>query len=130
MHQLLDYVATYPNDGITYRASNMVLAAHLDASYLTESKGCSHAHTGAHIFLSEDDPILRLNGPILSLLQILKYDMASAAKAELGALYHTACEMIPLRNALEEMGWKQPPLPIQTNHSTATGFVQDTIIQR
>ena len=32
IHQLLDYVATYPNDGITYRASDMVLASHSDAS--------------------------------------------------------------------------------------------------
>ena len=35
--QLLDYVATYPSDGITFRASMMVLAAHSDASFLTES---------------------------------------------------------------------------------------------
>ena len=33
--QLLDYVATYPADGITYRASSMVLTAHSHASFLT-----------------------------------------------------------------------------------------------
>ena len=52
--QLLDYVATYPSDGIMYRASNMVLAAHSDASFLTETGSRSHA--GAHIYLSKDDP--------------------------------------------------------------------------
>ncbi|KAL7425805.1 hypothetical protein ACHAXH_000792 [Discostella pseudostelligera] len=57
--QLLDYVATYPNDGITYRASNMILAAHSDASYLTEPNSRSRA--GAHIFLTENDPIPRQN---------------------------------------------------------------------
>jgi hypothetical protein len=31
VHTLLDYVATYPNDGIVYRASDMVLCAHADA---------------------------------------------------------------------------------------------------
>jgi len=36
VHQLLDYVATYPQDGITYRSSSMVLAAHSDASFLME----------------------------------------------------------------------------------------------
>ena len=36
--QLLDYVATYPNDGIAYRASSMVLAAHSDAGYLNASR--------------------------------------------------------------------------------------------
>eukprot|EP00804_Cyclotella_cryptica_P026500 CCRYP_008148-RA/>CCRYP_008148-RA protein AED:0.30 eAED:0.30 QI:0/-1/0/1/-1/1/1/0/175 len=32
--QLLDYCATYPNYGITDRASNMILPAHSDAAYL------------------------------------------------------------------------------------------------
>ena len=100
--QLLDYVATYPNDGITYRASNMVLLAHSDASFLTETGSRSRAV--AHIYLSEDDPTPQLNGPILSISQIMKYVMASAAEAELGALYLTAREMIPLRHALDKMG--------------------------
>eukprot|EP00804_Cyclotella_cryptica_P021026 CCRYP_019778-RC/>CCRYP_019778-RC protein AED:0.43 eAED:0.43 QI:0/-1/0/1/-1/0/1/0/185 len=43
VHQLLDYVATYPNDGITHRASSMILAAHSDASYLTEPGSRSRA---------------------------------------------------------------------------------------
>jgi hypothetical protein len=62
--------------------------------------------------------------------QIIKFVMASAAEAKLAALYNTAREMVPLRNALEEMGWKQPKSPIQTDNSTATGFINDTIIQR
>jgi hypothetical protein len=128
VHQLLDYVATYPSDGILYRASNMVLAAHSDASYLSETNSRSRA--GAHIFLTEDDPIPRQNGPVLSLSQIIKFVMASAAEAELAALYHTAREMVPLRNALDEMGWPQPKSPIQTDNSTAAGFIHDTIIQR
>ena len=128
VHQLLDYVATYPSDGITYRASNMVLAAHSDASFLSEPKSRSRA--GAHIFLSEDDPSPRLNGPVLTISQVIKYVMASAAEAELAAIYHTAREMVPLRNALDEMGWTQPPSPIQIDNSTAVGFVNDTIIQR
>jgi len=127
-NQLLDYVATYPADGITYRASSMILAAHSDASFLTEPGSRSRA--GAYIFLSEDDPIPRINGPILTIATIIKYVMASAAEAELAALYLTAREMIPLRNALDEMGWPQPKSPIQTDNSTATGFVNDTIIQR
>jgi hypothetical protein len=30
VNHLLDYVATYPNDGIMYRASNMILCAHAE----------------------------------------------------------------------------------------------------
>ncbi len=50
---LLDYVATYPNDGIVYRASNMILCAHADAGFLNDTYSCSRA--GAHIFLVEDN---------------------------------------------------------------------------
>ena len=32
--QLLDYVATYPNDGILFRKSDMILVAHADAGFL------------------------------------------------------------------------------------------------
>ncbi len=47
--QLLDYVATYPNEGIIYRSSGMVLAVHSDAGFNNESKG--HSLDGAHILL-------------------------------------------------------------------------------
>ena len=36
--QLLDYAATHPYAAVTYRTSNMVLAAHSDASYLIGDK--------------------------------------------------------------------------------------------
>ena len=105
----------------------MILGAHADAAYLNVTKSRSRA--GAHIFLLEDNPIPRTNGPILTLSQTIKFVMASAAKAELVALYHTVQEMIPLCNALKEMGWKQPKSPIQTDNAMASGFFQDTIIQ-
>ena len=38
--------------------------------------------------------------------------------------------MIPVCQTLIEMGWKQPPSPIQTDNSTAAGVVNKTIIQR
>ena len=126
--QLLDYVATYPDDGTTFRASHMILAAHSDASFLNESKSRSRA--GAHIFLSEDDPIPRFNGAVLTIAQIIKFVMASAAEAELAALFLTAREMVPLRQTLIEMGWPQPKNPIQTDNSTAVGVCNDTIIAK
>jgi hypothetical protein len=51
---LLNYVATYPNDGIVHQASNMILCAHADAGFLNKTNSLSRA--GAHIYLSEDDP--------------------------------------------------------------------------
>ena len=65
IEQLLDYVATYPNDGIQFRKSDMILAADADAGSLNESRARSRA--GAHIFLSENEPKPKLNGPILTI---------------------------------------------------------------
>ena len=59
IHQLLDYVATYSNYGITYCVSNMVLAGHFDASYLNKTR--AHIYAGAHILPSEDEPMPRHN---------------------------------------------------------------------
>eukprot|EP00804_Cyclotella_cryptica_P021022 CCRYP_019788-RA/>CCRYP_019788-RA protein AED:0.27 eAED:0.27 QI:0/0/0/1/1/1/2/0/512 len=39
VYQFLDYALSHPNTGVTYRASDMILAAHSGASYLSESSG-------------------------------------------------------------------------------------------
>ena len=128
IHQLLDYCATYPDDGILYRASNMVLAGHDDAGFNNETKARSRA--GAHIFLSENESIPRWNGPVLTIAQIRKYVVSSAAEAEMTALFLTAKEMVPLQNTLTEMGWTQPPTPLQSDNSTAVGMTNCTLIPR
>jgi hypothetical protein len=124
---LLDYVASYPNDSIVYCASNMILCAHADASFLNESNSCSRV--GACIYLLEDDPFSHFNGAILSIAQIIKFIMASATKSELAA-FIMACEMIPHRQTLITMGWPQPKIPIQTDNSTAAGVTNNTIVPR
>jgi hypothetical protein len=103
----------------------MILAAHSDASYLSESNARSRA--GGHFFLSENDHYPNNNGAVLTIAQIIKAVMSSAAEAELGALYINAREVIPLRHLLLEMGHPQPPTPIQTDNSTALGVVNNTI---
>jgi hypothetical protein len=56
--------------------------------------------------------------------------MASAAEAELVALFVTAREMIPHRQTLINMGWPQPKSPIQADNSTAAGVTNKTIVPR
>ena len=115
----LDYAASHPDAIITYRASDMVLDAHSDASYLSESKARSRA--GGQFFMSNDDAIPSNNGVILTVSQIIKAVMSSAAEDELGALFINCREAIPARHALEIMGHKQPPTPIQTDNTAALG---------
>ena len=70
VEKLLDYVATYPNDGILFRKSDIIFAVHADAGFLNESR--ARMRSGAHIFLSENKPKPKLNGPVLTIAQIMK----------------------------------------------------------
>ena len=82
------------------------------------------------MFLAEDEPIPKWNGPVLTIAQIMKFVMASASEAELGAMFITAQAMVSKRNTLEEMRLKQPCSPIQTYNSAAAGVVNNTIVPR
>ena len=117
----LDYVARHPDAIITFKKSSMILAIHSDASYLTEPKARSRA--GGHFYMADDGDDQPNNGPVHNVAQIIKNVMTSAANAEIGALYINSRQAVPARQLLEEMGHKQPPTPIQTDNTTALGFV-------
>jgi hypothetical protein len=123
--QFLDYAATHQDAILTYKASDMVLVVHCDASYLSEPKARSRA--GGHFFLSSDCEDPANNGAVLNLAQLIKAVMSSAAAAELGALYINAREAVPQRMTLAEMGHKQPQTPMRTDNTTALGVANNNI---
>jgi hypothetical protein len=88
VNQFLDYMWTHPDAIIRYRAFDMILNVHSDASYLSAPKARSQA--GGYFFLGslphDGDPI-RLNGAIHITCTILKLVAALVAEAELGALF-------------------------------------------
>ena len=96
--QLLDYAATHTDAAVTYWSSNMVLAAHSDASYLLETKSRSRA--GGHFFMSSDIVVPKNNDAVHTITQIIKTVMSSAAEVELGALYINCREAILARHLL------------------------------
>jgi hypothetical protein len=100
--QLLDYVSTHPNAGICYKACDMILAIHTNASYLSEPSGKSRA--SAHFYLTNDGDEDFNNSPILNLASIINHGMSSASEAELDALYYGCKLAVPLCTTLEEMG--------------------------
>ena len=61
----LDYMASQEEAVLTYKASDMVLAVHSVASYLSEPKACSCA--GGHMSMSANDVIPTNNGAILNI---------------------------------------------------------------
>jgi hypothetical protein len=126
--QLLDYLATHPDAVIRYYASDMILNVHSDASYLNEPDGRSTA--GGHYFLGRmpiDNQPIFLNGAIYSLCTVLKHIAASAAEAELGALFLNTQEIKIIRLILQEMGHPQPPTPVHCDNSTAVGISNSTV---
>jgi hypothetical protein len=70
------------------------------------------------------------NGAILIIRTILKYVMSSAAEAEIGSVFLNSKEATILQTTLEEMVHPQPPTPLQTDNTTATGYSNDTSRQR
>jgi hypothetical protein len=81
---ILDYVATNLEAILTYESSDMILAAHSDASYLSEAN--ARSRVGGHFFCSSDISDPPNNGAVLNISKILKAVMSSAAEAELWAL--------------------------------------------
>ena len=80
--------------------------------------------------MSNNDTIPSNNGAILTISQIIKAVMSSAAEAEIGALYINCKEAIPARHALEFLGHKQPPTPMQTDNTMALGVVNNNVMKK
>ena len=81
--QLLDCIATQEEAVTTYNASYMKLAAHSDASYLSDPK--AHIRAGGHFFLSSDSTVPHNNGAVLNIAHIIKHIMTLATEAKLAA---------------------------------------------
>jgi hypothetical protein len=126
--QILDFAATHPDAVITYHASDMVLARHRNASYLSKSNARSRA--GGHFFMSKNVETPPNNGAVFTILQIIKAVMSLAAEAKIGALYMNCHEAVPARHVLEFMGHKQPPTPMQTDNTTALGVVNKNVMKK
>ena len=93
--QLLDYAYSHTDAVLTYQASEMVLAGHIDASYLSETKACIRA--GGHLFMSNNTTFLPNNGAVFTISKIIKAVISSASEAELGVLFINCKESIPAR---------------------------------
>jgi hypothetical protein len=124
----LDYMASQEEAVLTYKVSDMVLAIHSDASYLSEPKARSRA--GGHMFMSSNNDTPTNNGAVLNISQIIRAVMSSAAEAGLGALFTNAKTAVSMRHTLEEMGHPQPQTPIQTDNKTANDLLTNKIMPK
>ena len=128
LYQFLDYAATHPDAIITFHDIDMVLSGHSDVYCLSESK--ARSRVGSHFSLSKNSSEPPNNGAILTVNQIIKAVMSSAAEADLGALYINFREAIPARQILIAMVNPQPPTKMQTDNTTSLRLVNNTIAPR
>jgi hypothetical protein len=70
------------------------------------------------------------NGASLIISTLLEHMMSLAAVAEIGAVFINDKEGTVLRATLEELGHPQPPTPLETDNTTATGYSNGTIKQK
>ena len=127
----MDYLHTSPDAYIQYYASDMVLHVDSDAAYLVAPKARSRI---AGYFQMSDHPNVskrpKLNGAVLVECKTLRHVVSSSAEAEVAGIFHNATTAIPIRHILTVLGHPQPPTPLKTDNSTATGFVYDNIHQK
>jgi hypothetical protein len=125
--KLLNYCNTYPETKIQYDASDMILHIHSDASYLSKSEAKSRSGGFFYMGIATKHDNNLTNGAIFIVSKVLNYVMSSAAEVEIGAVFINAKEGAVLRTTLEEVGHKQPPIPMETENTTATGNINGTI---
>ena len=77
--------------------------------------------------MSDDAVIPSNNGAVITISQIIKDVVSSAAEADLGALFVNCREAIPAGQALEIMGHRHPPTQIQTDNATSLGVVTNNV---
>jgi hypothetical protein len=139
---LLNYAASHPDAILRFRASDMKLHVHVDASYLCEPK--ARSRSAQYYFLAEEltnpdkapthDELVAMaknpNGAIQVDTTKIKEVVSAAAEAEMNSLYKGGKGAEPLRTTLEELGHPQGKTPMQTDNSTASGIVNDTVSQK
>ena len=104
-----------------------------DAAYLilpTRSRGAGYCNLIDKLTKTSIPPLSKINDPILTECQTLKYVMSSAAEAEVGTTHTNGKAAIPIRVALDEMDHPRSPTPLNTDNNTAEGFINNTICKK
>jgi hypothetical protein len=122
--QLLKYAASHPDALIRYSASEMILNIHSGVGCLNETEARSRA--GGHLFMSSKPKCghQQHNGALRTLSTILRMVVASAAEAEMGALFLNEKEGVNIWNILRETGHPQPTTPLQTDNTTTHAIIR------
>jgi hypothetical protein len=133
LNRLLSFVSAHPNGRKIYRASDMILCIHSDASYLSRPNAGSVAgsfhYLGSsysfHPTLPDDFPI---NHPVSARSTKIPVVVSFVAEAEYAALFASARIAVDERQILADLGHPQPPTVISCdNDECAIGLANRTV---
>jgi hypothetical protein len=103
--QLLDYLVSNSKAKVRFHASDMIMNIHLDAVYLSKTKArrraCGNFFMG---WMPKNGEPIQLNGAFYVNTMILRFMVASAVEAELGALFHNCQDGIIFWQTLTNLG--------------------------
>ena len=125
INRLLGYAQLNPHNELVFRASDMILRAQNDSSYLTRPGAKSVA--GGIWYLGYENDDTKLNGAIDVLSKTIDVVTASAGESEYGTLFMVAQKSCPHRNTLDDIGYPQPPTQIIVDNEFAKGLANDQI---
>lgn len=128
-NRLLQYAKQYPNASIVFHASDMILYAHSDASYLSETQARSRAGAVFYLGMQIADNN-SFNGSVDSISSIIPSIVSSAAEAEYGGLFYAAQTCASMRVILEDMGYPQLKTRIYCDNKCAVGIATGETKQR
>ena len=78
-------------------------------------------------WMPKNDEPIQLNGAFYVNMTILRFVVAFAAEAELGAIFHNCQDGIIFRQTLEDLGHTQPQTPVHCDNATAVGIANNTV---
>jgi hypothetical protein len=106
----------------------MIMNIHSDASYLSEpsarSRTCGHFFMGS---IPKNGQPIFINGAFYVNTTIMRFGVASAAEAELSALFRNCQDGIIFRLTLSNLGHPQPKTPVHCDNATAVGIASNTV---
>ncbi len=78
-------------------------------------------------WVPKDGAPIRINGAFHVSTNVIRFVVASAAEAELGALFHNCQTGIIFRSILEDMGHPQPRTPVHCDNAAAVSIANQTV---
>jgi hypothetical protein len=133
LDRLLGYVSSHPNARKIYRASDMILRVHSDASYLSHPRAGSVAGSvhymgmGSSTNFFAPDPEAPVNHPVSAHSTRIPVVVSFVAEAEIAGVFAAARIALDERQILADLGHPQPPTVIYCDNECAIGLANRTM---